>query len=174
MGTSKPFQSSATDFGKENEHVARQLYVVDEMNSHKNFEVNTCGLVLDDNMPFMGASPDGIVSCTCHGEKLLEIKCAFKHRDIDVEDIPTKDPAYHLNIVNGQLQLKKSSSWYSQIQFQLGVTRMNLCDLVVYTRIQHAYRGIKAIPVKFDPEPWELLKKKAELVFLSAVMCNEE
>ncbi len=29
MGTSKPFQSSSTEFGKENEHVARQLYVVD-------------------------------------------------------------------------------------------------------------------------------------------------
>ncbi len=67
------------------------------------------------------------------------------------------------------VQLKKSSSWYSQIQFQLGVTHMNLCDLVVYTR-----KGIKAIPVKFDPEPWEVLKKKAELVFLNAVMCNEE
>ncbi|XP_022099938.1 uncharacterized protein LOC110984252 [Acanthaster planci] len=95
-------------------------------------------------MPFMGASPDGVASCSCHGKKLVEIKCSYKHRGIPVKDIPTQDPSYHLETVHGQLQLKKSSGWYSQIQYQLGVTRMNQCDLVVYT-----LKGITSIPVMF-------------------------
>ena len=165
LGTGTPASGSAIDFGKNNEKIARQLYVVQESEKHKKLDVEECGLFLYKPAPFIGASPDGLVTCQCHTQKLLEIKCSYKHRNITPGDIPSVDPDYHLHVVDGHLQLKKTSAWYSQIQYQLGVTGVNTCDLVVYT-----LKGIKCICVEFDINRWKLMKRKAEEVFVNAVI----
>ena len=38
------------------------------------------GLVINCQWPYMGASPDGIIKCKCHGKGVLEIKCPFCHK----------------------------------------------------------------------------------------------
>ena len=45
--------------------------------SHKKPRVCNCGLFLDGEQQFIGASPDGIVGCACHSRACLEIKCPF-------------------------------------------------------------------------------------------------
>ena len=48
---------------------------------HENFKICDSGLVLDPDIPHLGASPDGLVSCDCCGEGCLEIKCPLCKKD---------------------------------------------------------------------------------------------
>lgn len=45
--------------------------------SHADMSVVECGLVINPEWPHLGASPDGIVQCTCCGKGVLEIKCPY-------------------------------------------------------------------------------------------------
>ena len=49
--------------------------------SHVNHSVNLAGLILNPDFLYLGASPDGIVNCSCCGVGCLEIKCSSKYRD---------------------------------------------------------------------------------------------
>lgn len=76
--------------------------------NHVNVQVSECGLYLSVEQPYLGASPDGIVTCGCCEPALLEIKC------------PTNDLNV-LSYLDETLQLKKCNS-YAQIQGQMAVT----------------------------------------------------
>lgn len=41
---------------------------------HDNFAVIESGLRLNAKWPYLGASPDGVVICKCHGSGACEIK----------------------------------------------------------------------------------------------------
>ena len=51
------------------------------------FEMHTAGLLIRTYYTFLGATPDGVVSCYCCGSGLLEVKCPYKYRDIIPSDI---------------------------------------------------------------------------------------
>ena len=76
LGERKSVNAPSLAFGKQNEPVARQLYFDKERPHHKSLKVENCGLFVDEQHPYMGASPDGIVSCSCCGEGLIEINVA--------------------------------------------------------------------------------------------------
>ena len=59
----------ALRWGSENEDKARQEYVSNIIAKH---HATTSGLVISPKYPFLGASPDGVVSCECHGCGLLK------------------------------------------------------------------------------------------------------
>ena len=48
---------------------------------HDSFEVKESGLVIDAGIPCLGATPDRIALCNCHGKGVLEIKCPYKYKD---------------------------------------------------------------------------------------------
>ena len=70
-------------------------------------------LHIHPNYPYFGATPDGIVCCSCHGESLLEIKCPFKYREnlkgweFD-KDFP----------ISASGEIEKSRRYYYQMQHQ--------------------------------------------------------
>ena len=105
------FKSKATEYGKNFEEKARKTYTEMEMSKHNNLTVDETGLHINNQFPFLGASPDAIVNCSCHGKRLLEIKCPFKYRDgldgwIEEPTCPL-DKKYHI---------KESHKYYYQIQ----------------------------------------------------------
>ena len=97
-----------------------------EKERHINLSVKKCGLIVGTNM-YIGASPDGLVSCDCHGKGVLEIKCASKFWTRDPNDIK-EELAY---IRHGEMN--KNHKYHSQVQFQMGITNRQWGDLVVYT-----------------------------------------
>lgn len=100
---------------------------------HSNFTVTQSGLHVSVEYPFLGASPDGIVSCSCCGTGLLEIKCPFKYRDVRVTDI--RDKAFCLQQNNaGKLELSRSHNYYIQVQGQLAVCKKQYSDFVCWTK----------------------------------------
>ena len=70
---------SALKWGRVNEDKERQQYISFMEGKHDNFIVNESGLVVDPKYSFLGASPDGLVSCSCCGIGVVEIKCPFKY-----------------------------------------------------------------------------------------------
>jgi len=90
-----------------------------------------CGLFLDTDNPFIGASPDRIVSCSCHGKMCVEIKCPYSISHLSPND-DNANIAF-LDRKNGSLSLKKTHAYYTQCQLQLGVAKLNKCYFFVYT-----------------------------------------
>ena len=149
----------AIRFGRDNENVARQLYFDEYKTCHQKATIKTTGLHIYESKPFMAASPDGLVSCKCCGNGLVEIKCSYSHREETPEEI-ARDPNYHLYVEDNSVQLRHDSPWYTQIQGQLGIVNCKWCDFVFYTK-----RGFFTERVYFDVLKFNEIVKKCEHFF---------
>ena len=89
--------------------------------SHKKVSVKECGIFLHRKYPYIGASPNRIVSCSCHENACLEIKCPFSISHLS----PTADQANLSFLVNSKLKI--SHQYYTQCQLQMGVTGLKQC-----------------------------------------------
>ena len=119
--------------------------------SHKNFKVFESGLFLDKIDPFIGASPDRIVTCDCCFKACLEVKCPYS-----INYTSPKDPNVSLPYLknnNGEFTLNKKHKYYTQCQMQMGVTGCQACYFFVWT--QHGYVMEKIL---FDLDFWLNLK----------------
>ena len=85
------FVSAACSCGLYYEDTARKEYVAIMKEMHVDFEVNKTGLIVDPMYPFMGASPNGLVSCTCCGRGVLEMKCPFSSKDKELHSVTDKN-----------------------------------------------------------------------------------
>ena len=68
------FKSITTTWCCEHERTARERYRVLYESMHQAFSITECGLFINVNYAFLGASPDGLVSCSCCGLGICEIK----------------------------------------------------------------------------------------------------
>lgn len=66
------FYSRATRWGCEHEQIAYEAYKNQFACLHSNFQLSRSGLVIHVDYPFMGASPDGIISCSFVGKEFLK------------------------------------------------------------------------------------------------------
>lgn len=69
----------AIKWGVEHEQEAREAYAHIMAVKHATFKMNPAGLQVCTKQPFLAATPDGVVSCSCCSEGLIEIKCPFKY-----------------------------------------------------------------------------------------------
>ena len=68
------FSTSATKWGCQHEKTALDEYELSNSNQHENLKVSDCGLFISIEYPFIGASPDSLVECSCCGQGICEIK----------------------------------------------------------------------------------------------------
>ena len=73
--------SKQTDWGCKHEQTARDLYMEKSLRHHPDLQIQGSGLVINPQWPFLGASPDAIMTCKCYGTGVLEIKCPYCHRE---------------------------------------------------------------------------------------------
>ena len=78
------FTSQQTTWGCKHEKSARDLYMKAQKTKHTNLTAQDSGLIINPLWPFIRASPDGVLSCTCCGRGTLEIKCPYCHREEDI------------------------------------------------------------------------------------------
>jgi hypothetical protein len=117
-------------YGREMEETARGEYIQRmKQDGHRHIKVEKSGLVLSKEHAFIGASPDGVVSCDCCGEGLLEVKCVVpRKRKSGVNILDTID---YLVTSNEQHTLKHSHRYYTQLQTQMAVTGHAWVDFFV-------------------------------------------
>ncbi|RVE52850.1 hypothetical protein evm_002507 [Chilo suppressalis] len=111
--------------GRENEQKA-----IEQLKMQENIDIKPCGLFIDRDTPFLGASPDGVV---VGKDMIVEIKCpvaAFK--DGINEAIKSGKLQIYKIGKNGALQINKNHNWYYQIQGQLHITNKSKCVLGIW------------------------------------------
>ena len=85
------FRSIAADWGCMYEDKARAAYGDVAYKEHQKFSIKTAGLIINPHLPYIGASPDGIVECSCCGVRCLEMKCPHSYRNSDIQALIYND-----------------------------------------------------------------------------------
>ena len=155
MGYVPELKTVAVKHGKAMEPHAKRAYVKIQKAAHRNFTAEECGLLVHDNLPYIGASPDLLVSCYCGAPKcppkgICEIKCPESIKD----QAPSAANYSYLVEKDGNKFLSKTSLYYTQVQGQMAVANVNYCDFFVYTDKGHHLERIT-----FDSVFWEEKEK---------------
>ena len=127
------FTSKATSWGCKHENKTREMYIRSTKSQHSDFSVTECGLFINTQWPIVGASPDGIINCTCHGKGVLEINCPFCHREASLQTAVSEDKKFYLKKSDGNLRLDESHAYFYQVQTQLFVCNVDYADFCVCT-----------------------------------------
>ena len=83
--------------------------------------------------PFVGTSPDGIITCDCSSKGVLEIKFPFCHCDEFIAAASTSDKNFCLSEVDGQISLDHCHAYYYPVQIQIFVCDIEYCNFSVCT-----------------------------------------
>lgn len=135
MGYNKPAYTTAIKYGRAQEQHAKQLLGKILKKRHRGYSQKDSGLVVSESDIFVGASPDLLVSCCCHGKGVCEIKCPYNIRT----EKPSSENLDYLDKcpTTGLCRLKKNHLHYYQIQNQLAVCGYSYAYFFVYTA--HGY-----------------------------------
>ena len=109
----------------------------------------------------LGATPDGRYTCDCHGEGIVEVKCPYKYKDADPEDLLGNADV----MVDRNLNINQSHKHYAQVQLQMKLCQVSVCDLVIWTT-----QGYLNLLIDFDQEFCDDMTKKAQAFFMRAVL----
>lgn len=127
----------ALKWGRDNEDNGIKEYMSHNEQKHSNLKYCSSGLTVSTVYPFIGASPDGKVSCECCGDGLIEVKCTFKYRDvIPIADTALSDSNYFLkkHPSSGEVILDRCHKYYYQVQAQLSICNFSYCDFICWTQ----------------------------------------
>jgi hypothetical protein len=145
MGYKKAVDTKSVRYGRAQEAHGKKLFGKLQKRLHKRFRMEDSGLVIGEHA-FIGASPDLVVKCACHGKGLCEIKCSFSIRGSS----PSVDNLNYLQSCDSGPTLKKNHQYFFQMQGQMGVCGYTYCYFFVYTC--HGYHMEK---ISFDPSFWQ-------------------
>lgn len=94
--------------------------------------VQDCELCVNQEFPFLGATPSGIV-CEKGTSGIIEIRCPYTAGDMTNKESLSL-PNFCLHKTDDKIRLKKAHAYYLQVQGQLLMTEVTFCDFLVYTR----------------------------------------
>ena len=159
----------AISHGKGKEKVARTIYARKMQQQVPGFAIFDAGISVHPKFPYLGATPDGKVFDPSSSSKfgLLEIKCPFSKRG-NTLDQASSDPDFYIEKVGADFFLKKTHSYYAQVQGQLALTGLPWCDFCVYLSDSNEMCVDR---IHFDSDYWEneLLPKLKNFFFNSAL-----
>ncbi|XP_047525801.1 uncharacterized protein LOC125063416 [Pieris napi] len=110
----------AIEYGKSNEKSA-----IDQLQQQENIVVEKCGLFIDKEHYFLGASPDGL-----YNQGIIEIKCPYSARNMDAEEAIRQRKIKFWKLDG---TVNTNHDWYYQIQGQLHISEKKLCLFAVWT-----------------------------------------
>ena len=161
------FTTAATTWGCEHETEAVTAHETIITTSHTNVSVShSPGLHINPCFPHLGAFPDAIIECSCHGRGMVEVKCPYCKRGSPMEDT-ADDPKFCLQKnSDGVLSLKTSHQYYYQVQTQLFVSGLPYCDFVVFSGSNNIFIQ-RIVP---DNEFWEVANDHVRQFYISGIL----
>lgn len=160
------FKSTATTYGCAHEKEALEQYKAIISPKHTGFNVKQCGLFLDEDHPYLGASPDALVECTCCGLGVVEVKCPWCARDAEsLDELAGSSNFCLIKLPDGSLQLSKSHQYYHQCQLQMHVTHRTYCDFIVW----HT-EGLHVERLSIDQQLLQQVLPKAKQFFRMCIL----
>nr|CAD7196810.1 unnamed protein product [Timema douglasi] len=118
---SKGLSTTSMEYGVKYEERALQ-----EVEAAKGLKVNNCGLFVDESLPFLGATPDGILN---DGQGIVEVKCPPSIASMHPTEAIHLGKFAALKKDNGMIVMNKKHDYYYQVQGQLHITRRSYCPL---------------------------------------------
>ena len=88
--------------------------------------------MVNTKYPFVGASPDGYITCSCHEKSTIEVKCPYRCHNKSVEEA-VNDKDFCLAMEDGEYYLDKNHTYFYQVQCQLNVCEIDLCHFIVWS-----------------------------------------
>lgn len=157
------FSSKATDWGCSHEKVARDNFLTLYRLDHPSARIIEVGFFINPEVPHIGASPDGLLSCECCGLRVSEVKCPFCKQ---IEMLDGKDGKFCLKKDSeGSLKLDRNHAYYFQVQTQLGVCKLESAYFIVWTE-----SDMHIEEITFQEEFWRDMCAKSEHIFMSAIL----
>ena len=150
----QPINSAALKWGREHETVALNYYksvmldtclpskpkLIGNFRKHVNFECANIGLVIDNEYPCLGASPDAKFNCSCCNFGVVEIKCPYSLRDSMLSQvIHDKEKEFYSTYESDMYTLYQ---YFTQVRLEIRVTETNLCNFVVWTPHETLILGV--------------------------------
>ena len=126
----------------------------------KNSQLMNVFFFISLTVPYIVASPDALVSCSCCGKGCLEIKCSFDSREKFVYEIMNCDDSYLEGDFKNRIKLKTTYMYYYRIQCQLDVAGRIYSDFYVWTEKDYHYKTV--FP---GTEFWIENRKFCEIIF---------
>ena len=153
----------ALRWGLDNEDNAKGAYCKAIKDDHDDFVVHSTGLHVNPLYPHLGASPDGLVSCSCCGEGLLGLKCPYSICDEDPTRVQKIN--FYLKPCAGSLKLVRSHNYYYQVQGQLLVCNLRYCDFVCWTP-----KGVHIKRIERDDDFCQDMQVKLSAFFVKVIL----
>lgn len=147
------------EYGRKNE-----LNAVAAFENEFGVSVQKCGLFIDDEKPFLAASPDGLIG----DDAILEIKCPWSAREYSPREAVEKGIIKYLSVNkrSGRIRLKENHVYMYQVQGQLHITKRNICYFVMYTD-----KGIVCDVIKRKDDFWKNnMEEKLEKFYKNALL----
>lgn len=127
----KKIDTASTRYGLKNEPIARDKY-----ETLYNCKVKRVGVIVKENQPWLCrlcGSIDGVVIDDGCITKIVEIKCPSSCEKKAVVNFNNKSCNVYLQFVEDQLIVKHTDVYYTQMQVQMYITSMTVCDLFNYS-----------------------------------------
>lgn len=91
--------------------------------------VTPCGLFIDEEFPWLGASPDGLLD----DDGIVEVKCPAVAAKLTPEEAVLQKKVTFCTISDGQMRLKETHPYMYQVQGQLRITKREYCLFALWT-----------------------------------------
>lgn len=153
---------AAIKWGKENEDKALSDFHAIALSKHRNCKLAKSSLHVMKGKPYIGASPDELISCSCCGEATVEIKCPYCIRDL-TENWEKSD----FLVLKNTILLKKEHKYDYQLMGLMGVCGIPKCYLLVWTLME-----LHIEVFEFDPGFWPNVLLKLELFLRHIIMAK--
>ena len=127
------FKTQSTRWGLEHERCAIEKYCSDSRNTYSSLTFSESGLVIHPTYPCFGATPDGIVHCTCCKRGVVEVKCPYRCKDKSFKEA-SEESTFCLSCdADGKFELRTGHAYYYQVQLQMKLCEAGYCDFVVWS-----------------------------------------
>ena len=121
------FTNEAMMYGVANEKRAMETFFNVFKTMHTDAKLHEIGLVLYKDAPYIGGSPDGIVTCDCCSTSyLIEIKCPFRLAETGIKNWRI------LEYFDDSQNLKPSHTYFNQINLYQGILGLKTAFFVVF------------------------------------------
>ena len=138
----------AITWGRLNEQNGINEFLKKFKRKHYDVSIIQPGLLLYETCPFIGGSADALVTCSCCGRFILEVKCPYSLRNQN----PIID-GHKLPYLSDDLKLRKNHVYFSQIQTYLALFGISKAFLAVWTPLETLI-----VEVDADKTYWDKLK----------------
>lgn len=136
---------------------------MEQLASQLKIETEPCGLFIDKMLPFLGATPDGVVG----DNTIVEIKCPITAYKTSLEYAVDKKKVNFWRKTNIGLLVNKKHPWYIQVQGQLHITGRHQCIFGVWSGCD---KEIKVEMIQRDDQYWEQMELKLKHFYISYML----